>query len=211
MDRMIEIDPHELQAAELLLGEPACNEYWERFCLRKELSPQHLERLWFAPYIPVYYEENPDRRNLAPSMLHRMPQPRLPADLPSGIPVRYFEEPDWAQVGGDTARAYYDLKAERRPDSAYCSTIFWQIKSQGKQGTTLLRAFNELEFVRLKLSFQKPRRFPFMKGTHLTLLPCFNHMGTYVDDGRDMATVTVLNDVLHICIGEPIPFNTAKP
>lgn len=208
---MIDILPYELNAVELLLGEPSCNEYWERSCLWEQLFPGDLEAISFAPYIPVYYEENPDRRNLAPSLLRRLPQPRLPDDLPSGIPIRYFREPDWSQVGGETARVYYNLKAVRRPDSAYCSTIFWQMKASTKIGSTLLRAFNELEFVRLKLSFKEPGRSPFMKGTHLTLLPCFNHIGTYVDDGRDMATVTVRNDMLYICIGEPIPFNTAKP
>lgn len=139
-----------------------------------------------------------------------MPQPQLPSDLPPRIPVRYFDEPDWLQVGGEVARAYYDLKILRRPGIAYCSTIFWRMKNWEKQGSTLLDTFNELEFVRLKLSFKEPGRLSFVKGTELTLLPCFNHVGTYVDDGRDMATVTVKNDVRNICIGEQVQFDTAK-
>lgn len=66
MNLMIKIASCELYAAELLLGEPGCNEYWERFYLRKELSPRLLEGLWFAPYIPVYYEEKPGSKESNP-------------------------------------------------------------------------------------------------------------------------------------------------
>lgn len=179
--------------AELLLGEPAFNEYWQRHCVSVTLPRRDLEQLWFEEYIPVCYEENPSRRSMAPSILKKVRPPSLPDGLPPHVPIRYYCEPDWAMVGGDTARAYYDLKVLRERGVTYCSTIFWRMKNGERHAAGLIPLFKELEFIHLKLTFPE---------NGLVLRPCFNHEGAYVDDGRDMTHYRLVGDSLCLLIGE---------
>ena len=199
---MIEICPNDLNSVELILGEPACNDYWQRYYWRRELPLQDLERIAFDQYIPVYFEENVERRALAPSILKKMPPPHLPPSLPVNVPIRYFREPDWSQAGGDMARVYYDLKVLHKRGYAYCSTIFLKMSNGKENALKLLPKFELFEFVYLKLTFKEPDCFSFLKDSTLILLPCFNHIGTYVDDGRGMAWGTVKNNCLCITVGE---------